>query len=129
VPGALGARRSSCCSASVGWRLAVEVDLTGAEGLKSTASVRTTPIIRIPQNPHKSKVYEPGKGLDFHFDKDEHLLVEEGVMSNPTWSSVLYLSGSAGAKAQREGALLRVVCLASVWGIGPGRVMHTAQAT
>jgi hypothetical protein len=41
-----------------------------------------------------SQVYEPGKGLGFHFDKDEHVMRSQGKMLNPLWSSVLYLTGS-----------------------------------
>jgi hypothetical protein len=42
------------------------------------------------------QVYEPGKGLGFHFDKDEHVMRSSGRMLNPIWSSVLYLTGSTG---------------------------------
>jgi hypothetical protein len=45
------------------------------------------------------QVYEPGKGLGFHFDKDEHVMRSSGQMLNPIWSSVLYLTGSTGAAA------------------------------
>ena len=40
------------------------------------------------------QVYEPGKGLDFHFDKDETLMKERGKMRHPHVSSILYLTGS-----------------------------------
>lgn len=51
------------------------------------------------------QVYEPGKGLKFHFDKDEQLLVAEGRMVHPLLSSVLYLTGDAGAAEEpRQGA-------------------------
>ncbi|KAL3153737.1 hypothetical protein ABBQ32_013330 [Trebouxia sp. C0010 RCD-2024] len=39
------------------------------------------------------QVYEPGKGLAFHFDKDEHAMKEKQQMIQPALSSVLYLSG------------------------------------
>jgi hypothetical protein len=70
------------------------VDTRGARALLST------PCPGLPT----AQVYEPGRGLAFHFDKDEHLLVEAGVMSHPAWSSVLYLTGAAAAGAAREGA-------------------------
>jgi len=38
-------------------------------------------------------VYEPGKGLAFHFDKDEHAMKEKHQMIQPVLSSVLYLTG------------------------------------
>lgn len=50
------------------------------------------------------QIYEPGRGLAFHFDKDEHLLAAEGRMAHPAWSSVLYLTGGDGDGAPREGA-------------------------
>lgn len=39
------------------------------------------------------QVYEPGKGLAFHFDKDEHAMKEKHQMIQPVLSSVLYLTG------------------------------------
>lgn len=43
-----------------------------------------------------SQVYEdPGRGLAFHFDKDEHMLKDEGRMVNPIFSSVLYVNSPA----------------------------------
>jgi len=39
-------------------------------------------------------VYEGGKGLDFHFDKDESLYKTEQKMRHPEFSSVLYLTGT-----------------------------------
>lgn len=42
------------------------------------------------------QVYEGGRGLGFHFDKDEHVMAAEGRMINPILSSVLYLTGSSG---------------------------------
>ena len=41
------------------------------------------------------QVYQPGKGLAFHFDKDEHALKESSEMVQPILSSVLYLTGDA----------------------------------
>ena len=41
------------------------------------------------------QVYEPGKGLAFHFDKDEHAMKERHEMIQPVLSSVLYLTGDA----------------------------------
>jgi hypothetical protein len=49
------------------------------------------------------QVYEPGKGLSFHFDKDEAKLVSSGEMHHPILSSVLYLTGTAEAGGCREG--------------------------
>jgi hypothetical protein len=49
-------------------------------------------------------VYQPGKGLGFHFDKDEHVMRSSGVMLNPIWSSVLYLTGSTGPAAAAAAA-------------------------
>ncbi|KAI3427206.1 hypothetical protein D9Q98_007142 [Chlorella vulgaris] len=40
------------------------------------------------------QVYEGGRGLGFHFDKDEQAMAADGRMVNPTLSSVLYLTGS-----------------------------------
>jgi hypothetical protein len=42
------------------------------------------------------QIYEGGRGLGFHFDKDEHAMSEQGQMVNPILSSVLYLTGSRG---------------------------------
>ena len=42
------------------------------------------------------QVYEGGRGLAFHFDKDEHAMKEEGRMVTPILSSVLYLTGHDG---------------------------------
>ena len=39
------------------------------------------------------QVYQPGKGLAFHFDKDEHAMKERSEMVQPILSSVLYLTG------------------------------------
>lgn len=41
------------------------------------------------------QVYQPGKGLAFHFDKDEHAMKERSEMVQPILSSVLYLTGDA----------------------------------
>lgn len=43
-------------------------------------------------------MYERGKGLAFHFDKDEHLFNEEQRMVHPLLSSILYLTGAAFPK-------------------------------
>jgi hypothetical protein len=40
------------------------------------------------------QVYEGGRGLGFHFDKDEHAMAAHGRMATPLLSSVLYLTGS-----------------------------------
>ena len=40
------------------------------------------------------QIYEKGRGLAFHFDKDEYLLKEQGQMVFPAVSSILFLSGS-----------------------------------
>ena len=40
------------------------------------------------------QVYEAGRGLAFHFDKDEHAMATRQQMLQPAASSVLYLSGS-----------------------------------
>lgn len=40
------------------------------------------------------QVYEKGRGLAFHVDKDEHAMKEHGAVVNPCLSSVLYLTGS-----------------------------------
>lgn len=50
------------------------------------------------------QVYEPGKGLDFHFDKDETLMKEQSEMRHPYLSSVLYLTGDK--QKPRLGSLL-----------------------
>ncbi len=39
------------------------------------------------------QVYEQGKGLAFHFDKDEYLFKQEQQMHHPLLSSILYLTG------------------------------------
>ena len=41
------------------------------------------------------QVYKPGKGLAFHFDKDEHVMKEHQQMLQPVLSSVLYLTGDS----------------------------------
>ena len=41
------------------------------------------------------QVYEPGKGLAFHFDKDELAMKERQQMVQPVLSSVLYLTGDS----------------------------------
>ncbi|KAK9841824.1 hypothetical protein WJX81_005480 [Elliptochloris bilobata] len=43
------------------------------------------------------QVYDAGKGLAFHFDKDEQRFVDQHVMAHPLLSSVLYLAGDASS--------------------------------
>lgn len=43
------------------------------------------------------QVYEQGKGLPFHFDKDESLFKQQQEMAHPMLSSVLYLTGASAA--------------------------------
>jgi hypothetical protein len=40
------------------------------------------------------QTYEAGRGLTFHFDKDEAAMEADGRMLNPILSSVLYLTGT-----------------------------------
>ena len=42
------------------------------------------------------QIYNGGRGLAFHFDKDEHIMSSEGRMVNPIFSSVFYLSHTSG---------------------------------
>jgi hypothetical protein len=37
--------------------------------------------------------YRAGRGLAFHFDKDEVAMEEHGEMHQPKFSSILYLTG------------------------------------
>jgi hypothetical protein len=53
------------------------------------------------------QIYEGGRGLGFHFDKDEHAMAEEGRMVNPILSSVLYLTGSRGDSLRQASAPAR----------------------
>ncbi|KAL4441856.1 hypothetical protein ABPG77_003772 [Micractinium sp. CCAP 211/92] len=57
------------------------------------------------------QIYEGGRGLGFHFDKDEHAMKQHGRMANPILSSVLYLTGApedAGAEVAADaGTALR----------------------
>ena len=46
--------------------------------------------------------YEKGRGLAFHFDKDEHAMRETGAMLQPQLSSIVYLTGDSDM--QRQGA-------------------------
>ena len=48
------------------------------------------------------QVYKPGCGLAFHFDKDETLFKEKQYMTHPTWSSIVYLTGSEDEKPLGE---------------------------
>lgn len=41
--------------------------------------------------------YQPGCGLEFHFDKDEHALKQSKAWRQPLLSSVLYLCGDQQA--------------------------------
>ena len=45
----------------------------------------------------RAQVYEPGRGLAFHFDKDEQLFRERREMAHPLLSTILYLVGDTGA--------------------------------
>ncbi|KAK9841653.1 hypothetical protein WJX74_009543 [Apatococcus lobatus] len=40
------------------------------------------------------QMYDRGKGLAFHFDKDETLMAQQQTMHQPVLSSILYLTGS-----------------------------------
>ncbi|GAB4814754.1 hypothetical protein N2152v2_001800 [Parachlorella kessleri] len=42
--------------------------------------------------------YDGGRGLAFHFDKDEHAMKARHEMITPVFSSVLYLTGSDGLR-------------------------------
>jgi hypothetical protein len=44
------------------------------------------------------QVYEPGKGLAFHFDKDESRMAEDSQMVHPITSTILYLTGGPESK-------------------------------
>lgn len=44
--------------------------------------------------------YQSGKGLAFHFDKDEALMREQTSMHHPMCSSVFYLTGDAAEQRQ-----------------------------
>lgn len=48
------------------------------------------------------QVYELGKGLRFHFDKDETAFVQTGNMVHPIFSSVLYLTGGTTTRLGKE---------------------------
>lgn len=52
------------------------------------------------------QVYEGGRGLAFHFDKDEHAMKQSGVMVNPILSSVLFLTSSSSESSQAPQAPL-----------------------
>ena len=41
------------------------------------------------------QIYEHGRGLAFHFDKDEHLLSSKGQMVHPMVNSIVYLTGDS----------------------------------
>ena len=63
---------------------------------------------------HYLQVYEPGKGLAFHFDKDEHAMEENHQMIQPVLSSVLYLTGDCTTERLGEQALTTRNCRAAV---------------
>ena len=43
------------------------------------------------------QIYEHGRGLAFHFDKDEHLLTSERKMVHPIDNSIVYLTGDSAS--------------------------------
>lgn len=51
------------------------------------------------------QVYDRGKGLAFHFDKDETLMAQQKIMRQPALSSILYLTGSC--QSDRLGSSLK----------------------
>lgn len=62
------------------------------------------------------QVYEGGRGLGFHFDKDEQAMAADGRMVNPTLSSVLYLTGSQEDSPRQVGGLQHSINSSStVW--------------
>jgi hypothetical protein len=50
-----------------------------------------------------AQVYTGGRGLEFHFDKDEHAMKTRGEMRTPILSSVLYCTGTCSACAAADG--------------------------
>ncbi len=62
------------------------------------------------------QVYEPGTGLAFHFDKDEHAMKEKHQMIQPVLSSVLYLTGDCATERLGEQDLRAGNCQAAVSG-------------
>lgn len=48
-----------------------------------------------PTDSCSCQIYEHGRGLAFHFDKDEHLLSKEGRMVHPIVNSIIYLTGDS----------------------------------
>ncbi len=48
----------------------------------------------------------PGKGLSFHWDKDEHVMASDGAMVHPALSSVLYLNSAAECASPALGATM-----------------------
>ena len=56
-----------------------------------TEALPEAAVLGLPQ------VYEQGKGLPFHFDKDESLFKAQQEMVHPMLSSVLYLTGASAA--------------------------------
>ena len=62
------------------------------------------------QQPACLQIYQPGIGLNFHFDKDEHCMKDRREMVHPELSSVLYLTGSESPE-QQLGTQSPGVCL------------------
>ena len=54
------------------------------------------------------QIYEHGRGLAFHFDKDEHLLSSKGQMVHPMVNSIIYLTGDSARS--RLGARNSALC-------------------
>ena len=48
------------------------------------------------------QVYNGGRGLRFHFDKDEHMLRTEGKYEFPILSTVVYLTAATGGGARQS---------------------------
>ena len=57
-----------------------------------------------PDAVYLMQIYEHGRGLAFHFDKDEHLLSSKGQMVHPMVNSIVYLTGDSATS--RLGALM-----------------------
>ena len=53
------------------------------------------------------QTYEHGRGLSFHFDKDEHIMAERGEMEHPLHSSILYITGSGASPRQSPTVVLQ----------------------
>ena len=74
-----------------------------------TEALPEAAVLGLPQ------VYEQGKGLPFHFDKDESLFKEQQAMVHPMLSSVLYLTGASAAPKR----------LGKAWGLPLGCILPT----